>query len=77
MPPFLYISTTLALSSSVSMFSKSHHCLKSFCISFRLSSFSSLRSSVGISSGPGAFLLLSFLIMHTISATVGAEVLYS
>ena len=69
--------TTLAFSFSVSMFSCFHHCLKSFCISFRLSSCISFRSSVGISSGPGAFLLFSFLIALVISASDGYSVLYS
>ena len=71
------MSTTLAFSSSSSMFSSFHHMLNIFCTSSRFSPFSSFSSSVGISSGPGAFLLFSFLMMHTISATVGASVLYS
>ena len=62
MSPFLYISTTLAFNSSFSICSLFHQSVNSFCISSRFSAFSFVSSSVGMLSGPGAFLLFSFLI---------------
>ena len=58
------------------MSSSCHHFAIISAIACRFSSDSSLSSSMGISSGPGAFLLFSFLMISLISSMVGMFVLY-
>jgi hypothetical protein len=54
-----------------------HQSVQSFWISSRFYVFSLFSSSVGMLSGPGAFLLLIFLIALPISSVVGGSMLYS
>ena len=74
--PFLNINTTRALSSSIGMFSCSHHSVSVFLMFSGLSLSSSFNISIGMLSGPGAFLLFSFFIICLISSIVGGAVLY-
>ena len=68
--PFLKINTTLALSCSSGIVSVVHHSfMSSLRISF-LTSVSFLKCSIGISSGPGAFLRWIFLLIFLNSAMV-------
>ena len=70
------MSTTLASSSSVGIFSFIHHSCMSAVMLSRFSSSSSFSISSGMLSGPGTFLLLSFLMTACISSLFGGCVLY-
>ena len=70
------MSTTLALSSSSLMSSLFHQLCMIFSICSRLYSSSSFTNSVGIPSGPGAFLLLNCLAILISSSIIISPMSY-
>ena len=70
------MSTTLAFSVSVGMSSFFHQWFSRSAIASQQSSSISLNSSIGISSGPGDFLLLYLLMVFQISSTVISPIMY-